>query len=227
MYGKDYLLVVDYYSKFHEVCHLHSKTASDVIVTLKSIFARYGIAEELIADNMPFGSAAMRKFAEDWNFKITTTSPNFPQSNGQAERAIQTVKGLLPKAEESRSDPNIALLQYRSSPLAGTSFSPAELCMNRQLTTASCCVHSWSLVHVKNSVTANNYRRNGITGHREILSHFSLKILFEFVTIINGREVWSLRNTTHLNPKLFRLNVEHSYVGTGVILFIQQIRCQH
>ena len=135
LYGKDYLLIVDYYSKFPEVCHLQNKTASHVIVKLKSVFARYGICEELIADNMPFGSAAMKKFAEDWNFVITTTSPNYPQSNGQSERAIQTVKGLLRKAEESGADPNIALLQYRNSPIAGSTFSPAQLSMNRQLRT--------------------------------------------------------------------------------------------
>ena len=77
----------------------------------------------------------MRHFAEDWNFKITTTSPHYPKSNGQAECAIQTVKGLLRKAEESGGDPNIALLQYRNSSIAGCTFSPAQLAMNRQLRT--------------------------------------------------------------------------------------------
>jgi len=69
-------LRIDYYSKFPEVCHLESKTASHIILKLKSIFACYGIPEEFVADNMPFASAAMRHFAEDWNFKITTTSPH-------------------------------------------------------------------------------------------------------------------------------------------------------
>ena len=92
LYGKHYLLVVDYYSKFPELCHLESKTASQVIVKLKSIFARRGIPEEMVTDNMPFGSEMIRKFAQDWNFVIITTSLNFPQSRGQAERAIQQSK---------------------------------------------------------------------------------------------------------------------------------------
>jgi len=133
LYGRDYLLVVDYYSKFPEICHLHGKTASEVIVNLKSIFSRNGIPEEVVADNMPFGSREFHQFAVDWNFSITTTSPNYPKSNGQAERAIQTVKGLLRKAEQSGTDPNIALLQYRNAAIAGSTLSPAQLLMSRNL----------------------------------------------------------------------------------------------
>ena len=56
---KAYLVVVDYFSKYPEVCRLENKTASCVISHLKSMFARHGIPDELIADNMPFGSAEM------------------------------------------------------------------------------------------------------------------------------------------------------------------------
>ena len=70
-------------------------------LNLKSIFARHGIPEEVVADNMPFGSREFQQFASNLNFSVTTTSPNYLQSNGQAERAIQTVKGLLRKAEQS------------------------------------------------------------------------------------------------------------------------------
>jgi hypothetical protein len=64
-----------------------------------------------------------------WNFEIVTSSPEHPRSNGQAERAIQTVKLLLKKAEESRTDPHIALLNYRAAPLSARTF------LNRQLRT--------------------------------------------------------------------------------------------
>jgi hypothetical protein len=135
LYGRDYLLVVDYFSKFPEICHLESKTASSVVVKIKSIFARHGIPDELVADNMPFNSRAMKTFAEEWNFIVTTTSPRYPQANGQSERAIQTIKRLLKKAEESGSDPNIALLQFRNAPIADMNLSPAQLLMSRVLRT--------------------------------------------------------------------------------------------
>ncbi|ESO00279.1 hypothetical protein HELRODRAFT_176143 [Helobdella robusta] len=43
----------------------------------------------MIADNLPFSSNQMHRFANDWHFKITTSSPKYPKSNGQAERIIQ------------------------------------------------------------------------------------------------------------------------------------------
>lgn len=52
----------------------------------------------------------------------------FPQSNGEAEQAVGTVKSLLKK----EGDPYLALLAYRSTLLA-VGFSPAELLMSRKL----------------------------------------------------------------------------------------------
>ena len=46
--GKDYLVAVDYLSKFPEIALLERKTAACVIMHLKSMFARHGIADHLI-----------------------------------------------------------------------------------------------------------------------------------------------------------------------------------
>lgn len=45
----------------------------------------------------------------------------------------QSIKNLLKKAEESNGDTNIALLEYRNTPIDGIGKSPAELLMNRSL----------------------------------------------------------------------------------------------
>jgi hypothetical protein len=63
------------------------------------MFAIYGAPLTLIADNMSFSSQLMREFARNWSFDIVTSSPEYPRSNGQAERCIQTVKLLLKKTE--------------------------------------------------------------------------------------------------------------------------------
>jgi len=131
--GKDYLVVVDYLSKYPEIALLERKTAKCVITNLKSIVARHGVPDELFTDNMPFASAEFKEFATAWDIKLSTSSPMYPQSNGQAERAVQTVKALLTKAEMAGQDPYVALLQYRLSPVSGLPYSPAQMLMGRQI----------------------------------------------------------------------------------------------
>ena len=86
----------------------------------------------MVTDNGPqYSSREFSKFAETYGFKHTTSSPRFPQSNGEAERGVQTVKNLLKKSD----DPYLALLIYRSTPLPNSNYSPAELLMSRKLRT--------------------------------------------------------------------------------------------
>ena len=132
----DYVLVADYYSKFIEFHILPDTKSSTVVTYIKSIFSRHGIPEEVISDNGPqYASKEFAKFAEKWEFKHTTSSPRYPQSNGFAERMVQTLKNLLQKARDSGNDPYLAVLNYRSTPVSNTIPSPAEILMNRQLRT--------------------------------------------------------------------------------------------
>ena len=59
-----------------------------------------------------------------YGFTHTTNSPHFPQSNGEAEQAVQTAKILR------QDDMFLALMAYRS-----TSESPSKLLMGRQINT--------------------------------------------------------------------------------------------
>ncbi|KAJ8414469.1 hypothetical protein AAFF_G00053390 [Aldrovandia affinis] len=77
-----------------------------------------------------FASESFRKFAQDWSFSHVTSSPHFPQSNGEAERAVRTIKGILKKS----SDPYLGLIAYRVAPLAN-GHSPTELLMGRKIRT--------------------------------------------------------------------------------------------
>ena len=95
---------------------MNSESAACVIKHMKSIFARHGIPQEVVSDNRPqCSSHEFSKFAEEYGFVHSTSSPKYPQSNGEAERGVQTVKSLLKKADQD--DPYLALLVYRSTPL--------------------------------------------------------------------------------------------------------------
>nr|XP_034322535.1 uncharacterized protein K02A2.6-like [Crassostrea gigas] len=115
---------------------MSSTTSAQTITCFKSLFVRHGIPTELFTDNGPqFSSYAFKKFATEWDFIHTTSSPRYPQSNGQAEICVQTVKNLLRKADESGGDIYTSLMNYRASPIDGIGLSPSQLLMNRQLRT--------------------------------------------------------------------------------------------
>ena len=93
------------------------------------MFSRHGIPERVPSDNgPPFDSGEYAKFANDWGFSISTSSPKFPRSNGEVERAVQTAKAILKKGKDQAE----ALLAYRSTPLA-CGYSPAQLLMGRNI----------------------------------------------------------------------------------------------
>ena len=128
--GTDYLITVDYFSRYPEVTQLRTTTSSTVINSLKSIFARHGLPEIVRSDNGPqFASSEFNDFARAYQFCHITSSPHFPSSNGQAERAVKQVKRLLKRAD----DPFLALLSYRSTPMPWCGKSPAELLMGRNI----------------------------------------------------------------------------------------------
>ena len=131
--SRNYVLVVDYYSKFVEIRLLQSTSAQSVVNNLKAIFSVHGIPEEIVSDNMPFNSTFFKTFAKEYNIKLSTSSPTHSQSNGMSERSIQTVKQLFRKAHEEGKDEYIAMLEYRNTPVTGMKYSPAQLLMGRML----------------------------------------------------------------------------------------------
>ena len=96
--------------------------------------ARHGIPEQVFSDNGPqFSCAEFAQFANTWEFVHSTSSPRYPQSNGLAEKAVQTAKRIVMKATASGRDPYIALLEYRTTPISDCGKSPAQLLMSRRL----------------------------------------------------------------------------------------------
>ena len=106
---------------------------SDTTVThLKSTFEEHGIPSKLIPGNdTQFTSTLFQGFSSTYRFVHVMTSPYFPQANDFIERAMQTVKGLLQQCKESGSDPHLAMLCLRSTPLNHNIPSPAELLNSR------------------------------------------------------------------------------------------------
>ena len=90
----------------------------------------------MITDNGPqFSCHLFRCFAQQYQFNHCTSSPYHPQSNGMAEKAVQTVKGLMKKATLDGKDFHLALLEYRNTPWSDTISSPVQRLMGRRTKT--------------------------------------------------------------------------------------------
>ena len=114
-----------------------SSTASlSTIAAVESVFSRHGIPEEVKSDNgLQYSPQEFAAFSKAYNFKYVTSSPLYPQSNGLAEKMVQTVKKILRQS----NDIHKGLLEYRSTPMPWYNLSPVELSMGRRLSTQLPC----------------------------------------------------------------------------------------
>ncbi|XP_018374455.1 PREDICTED: uncharacterized protein K02A2.6-like [Trachymyrmex cornetzi] len=128
--GRQYLVLVDCFSRYPEVVHMTSTTTTKTVAKMKDIFGRHGIPERVRSDNGPqFSSQEYKEFARNFGFTSVTNSPRYPQSNGKVEAAVKAVKRILKETE-----PTLGLLAYSTS-LLETGSSPCELLMGRKLRT--------------------------------------------------------------------------------------------
>lgn len=134
LYDINYLLIVDYFSKFVELRKLNSLGTDNVITILKEIFSRQGIPKILFSDNGPqFSSEQFTKFSVEYDFAHHTSSPRYPQSNGMVERTVQTVKSILKKCVRDKKDPYLAMLEFRNTPISSSLPSPSQILNSRRL----------------------------------------------------------------------------------------------
>ncbi|CAB3995596.1 Transposon Ty3-G Gag-Pol poly, partial [Paramuricea clavata] len=101
--------------------------------------------------------------------------PKYPQSNGEVERAVQTIKRLLKKEKDKEK----ALLAYRSTPLS-CGYSPAELLMGRKIPVWTPCIRNGQIMRHKafDTVSTNDINlgikvsiaRNYIKHNNNVLS---------------------------------------------------------
>ena len=133
---KQFLVLVNYYSGYVEVDHLTSTTAKKVITQCKSQFSRHGIPDVLITDNTPqFSSYEFQCFTKQYQFQHRTSNPYHPQSNGMAEKAVQTVRRLMKKAVHDRKDLHLTLLAYQNTPWSDKISSRSQRLMGRRTKT--------------------------------------------------------------------------------------------
>ncbi|XP_061190233.1 uncharacterized protein K02A2.6-like [Saccostrea echinata] len=130
--GESVLVYVDYYSRFFETYILKNTGSTKIIECLEETFARYGIPDSLRSDNgAQFRSTEFEKFLEEYNIIHETSTPYWPQANGEVERQNKTLLKALRTAHVEGKDwkkelPKF-LSAYRSTPHTVTVVAPNKL----------------------------------------------------------------------------------------------------
>lgn len=138
--NKLYLVIVDAHSKWLEVEEVSATSASQTILKLSSLFARFGLPQQVVSDNgPPFTSGEFKSFLKSNGVKQTLSPPFHPATNGLAENSVKNVKKRIKLALMNKENVNLALskflLAYRNSVHLTTNETPAKLMFNRPLRT--------------------------------------------------------------------------------------------
>lgn len=130
------LVIVDTFSKWIEAKIMKTTTAKVLNESLRSFFSTFGLPTQIVSDNgPPFTSKEFIEFCTNSGIQVLKSPPYHPESNGSAERAVQTVKSSLkkylldPKMKQKSWDfkLNNFLLKYRTTPSTTTETAPANI----------------------------------------------------------------------------------------------------
>ena len=130
--GDNFLLIVDYTSRFPIVKKLKSQTGKAVADMYHLIMSEYGWPDTIVSGNGPcLVSQEFKDLLKSKSVVHITSSPHYQQANGLAEKYVQVVKNLFKKATEEGKSSFDALHIYRNTPLAKNKLSPMQVLSGR------------------------------------------------------------------------------------------------
>ena len=204
--GKTYLIIYDYFSRWIELRLLEKLNSKTTIIQIKSVFATQGIPD-IISDNGPqFVSWEFKVFAQEYGFTHVTSPPRYPRSNGEAQKAVRTIKNLLKKV----ADPYDALLLHRATPL-NNGYPPAELLMCRKLKT--------KLPTLPTTLFPELQRKESIQKQKQRMTYNSRHAAKEASSLQTGNTVYikDMEKSgtvidNHHNPRLFIIQTDSGVI---------------
>ena len=130
--GRRFLIIVDCKTGWPDVIDMgRDTTAQKLTNVLRDQFCRTAVQDVLWSDGGPqFTSSKFANFLVNWGTSHITSSPHYPQSNGQAEAAVKSMKKLMSAAWQGKSvnwgKLSRSLLQYGNTPCRKDGLSPAQ-----------------------------------------------------------------------------------------------------
>ncbi|XP_065092789.1 uncharacterized protein K02A2.6-like [Ochlerotatus camptorhynchus] len=138
--GLWFLIIVDAFSRWPEIYPTKTTTAKVTKQFLRSTFARLGLPLTIVSDNAAqFTCEEFETYCKLNGITHLLTTPYHPQSNGQAERFVDSMKRAMKKinkGEPLQETLEVFLATYRSTPSGVTEQkSPSEMMFGRQMRT--------------------------------------------------------------------------------------------
>ena len=132
-----FLVVIDVHTKWPDIIEMRNTTAAETVATLRSLFARMGLPDQVISANGPqFVSGEFKHFTEMNGIRHVTGAPYHPSTNGLAERMVQSFQNAVKADSSERSIQHKLdrfLFAYRTAPHATTGHSRVQLLFGRNL----------------------------------------------------------------------------------------------
>ena len=134
--GNNWLVMVDSFSKYPCIHPMSSITTRATTRKLEEDFAHFGYPHTLVTDNAScFSSQEFNDWCRERGIEHLHGAPYHPETNGAAERLVQTFKQSLKKSKLPPIDAlQEFLITYRRTPLPNGS-SPCQLLQGRQIRT--------------------------------------------------------------------------------------------
>ncbi|XP_064479116.1 uncharacterized protein K02A2.6-like [Ornithodoros turicata] len=134
------ITLIDYHSRWPELCFSNTVTTATVIGFLRQIFSREGHPVEIVTDNgCQFISHEFRAFLEERGIRHIRSSVYHPQGNGMIERFNKVLKCFVQVAQLESRPIKEAVQEYigvyRATPHASTGLAPAFLLHGRDIRT--------------------------------------------------------------------------------------------
>ena len=111
-------------------------TSTKSIQALRTIFAKWGLPEQIVSDNgSQFTSTEFQKFCKVNGVKHIPVAAYHPRSNGEAERFVKSLKHALKTSKEENILKRLEqfLFSYRTTSHSTTGCPPSQLLVSRQL----------------------------------------------------------------------------------------------
>ena len=191
MNGRLYILICDYFSKFPFLFQVKTTSFANLKDHLEELFSVEGIPDEIMSDNgPPFNGKEFSSYLTGLGIRHTTSSPNYPRSNGFIERQIQTVKRLIEKANSSRRSHQKALTGLRAQPLGDGLPSPSEILHGRSLVTRKASPVDLTVVRQSLIALQAKYTKSHDKARRSKTQR--TLVIGEEVYFLSGKNEWQI-----------------------------------